>query len=326
MTLSLQLFGSLTLERDGQFLPRPRIRKDYWLLALLALRSDRETERTFLAGTFWPDIDESQALFYLRRSLNELRQILGPDAYRLTSPTPRTLRLDTAGMHIDLLDFDVALKRHDAPSLETAVALYRGDLLEGCDEFWVIPEREARRRAYIEALHQLGQNLQATDPAAALTYLRQAVAADPLNEPVQRSLLEALAAGENFAGVQQAYREFRLLLREQLQSDPSPETTQLYQGIRAGARKAASEAPRHRGTNGVSASSCDSNAMGLALPPANLPVALSSFVGREMEISDVIALLSKTRLLTLTGIGGVGKTRLALQVAGEVREEYQIGR
>src|SRR5579871_3563717 len=94
MPLTLQLFGALVLHRDGVPLPRPRVRKDHWLLALLVLRSDRDTARSFLAGTFWPDVKESQALFYLRRSLNELRQVLGPDAVRLTSPTPRTLRLD----------------------------------------------------------------------------------------------------------------------------------------------------------------------------------------------------------------------------------------
>ncbi len=56
--LTLKLFGVLTLQRDGVPLERPRIRKDYWLLALLALRAYRETERSFLAGTLWPDVLE----------------------------------------------------------------------------------------------------------------------------------------------------------------------------------------------------------------------------------------------------------------------------
>src|SRR4030095_13535195 len=104
------------LQRNDIPLERPRIRKDYWPLALLALRADRETERSFLAGTVWPDVVEENALFYLRRSLTELRQILGPDASRLLSPAPRTLRLDVEGMEVDVLAFDAALKRGDSAS------------------------------------------------------------------------------------------------------------------------------------------------------------------------------------------------------------------
>src|SRR5262249_55490751 len=100
--LTLKLFGVLTLQRDDVPLERSPTRKDYWLLALLALRADRETERSFLAGTLWPDVSEENALFYLRRSLTELRQVLGSDASRLLSPTPRTLRLHVGGMEVDV--------------------------------------------------------------------------------------------------------------------------------------------------------------------------------------------------------------------------------
>src|SRR5207244_10600852 len=59
--------------------------------------------------------------------------------------------------------------------------------------------------------------------------------------------------------------------------------------------------------------------------PNNLPLQLTSFVGREGEITEVRQLLGRTRLLTLTGPGGTGKSRLALQVAGEVLTEYEHG-
>src|SRR5262249_50038568 len=67
----------------------------------------------------------------------------------------------------------------------------------------------------------------------------------------------------------------------------------------------------------------DSNAV--AMPQTNLPEPLTSFIGREQEIAEAISLLGRSRLLTLTGTGGVGKSRLALQVAGEVLEDYRDG-
>src|SRR5207302_1664463 len=59
--------------------------------------------------------------------------------------------------------------------------------------------------------------------------------------------------------------------------------------------------------------------------PNNLPLQLTSFIGREKEIAEVERLLGTTRLLTLTGTGGCGKTRLALEVAARVRPEYEHG-
>src|SRR4028118_935185 len=60
-------------------------------------------------------------------------------------------------------------------------------------------------------------------------------------------------------------------------------------------------------------------------PPHNLPLELSSFIGRQREIEEITRLLAKTRLLTLTGPGGSGKTRLALKVAHDLMEEFEDG-
>ena len=57
----------------------------------------------------------------------------------------------------------------------------------------------------------------------------------------------------------------------------------------------------------------------------NLPPQTTSFVGREHEIAEVTRLLGTTRLLTLTGVGGAGKTRLALQVAGGLLDTFPDG-
>ena len=112
----------------------PCRRKGQWILALLALRHGRAVERTWLAGTLWPDASESQALYDLRRELSRLRRALGPEARRLRSPGRGDLVLDLADADVDLCDFDEAVRRDDDRALERAADLYRGPLLAGCDE------------------------------------------------------------------------------------------------------------------------------------------------------------------------------------------------
>src|SRR5689334_22435496 len=104
--LEFRLFGTFEARVQEDPLPLLRYRKAQWLLALLVLHHDREVSRDWLAATFWPDNDESQALFYLRKNLSNLRQVLGSEAHRLLSPTPRTLRFDLAGASADFLGFD----------------------------------------------------------------------------------------------------------------------------------------------------------------------------------------------------------------------------
>jgi DNA-binding SARP family transcriptional activator len=152
--LAIHLFGPFEVRVNSVSLPRLRSRKGEWLLALLVLRPSA-VERTWLAGTLWPDSSEIQALASLRRTLTDLRQGLGPEASRLRAPTPRTLSLDLAGAAIDVVGFDAAIACGDLPSLEHAVAIYRGPLLEECEEAWAFQERQAREQAYLRALETL---------------------------------------------------------------------------------------------------------------------------------------------------------------------------
>jgi DNA-binding SARP family transcriptional activator len=288
------MFGPLQVELDGQPLPRLRSRKGHWLLALLVLRHDREVERAWLAGSLWPDSSGTQALTNLRNSLLDLRRALGPQARRLRAPSLQTLALDLSDAETDLLPFDAAVARGDLPSLQGALALYRGPLLEGCAEEWVFQERQTREEAYLRALETLaGRALADGDAASAASYLRRAAVVDPLREGTQRALMQALASGGNYAAALEGYRELRLRLHQELNATrqslcplpPSPER------------------PRH-----------------------NLPLQLSSFVGREAQIAELKQWLAgPTRLVTLTGAGGCGKTRLALQVAAGLVEEYAEG-
>src|SRR5438128_8318933 len=107
--LALHLFGPFEVRLHGQPLPRLRSRKGYRLLALLTLRHGREVERSWLAGTLWPDSPELLGAASLRECLKDLRRALGREADRLRSPSRRTLTFDLAGAEIDVLGFDAAV-------------------------------------------------------------------------------------------------------------------------------------------------------------------------------------------------------------------------
>lgn len=119
--LSIRLFGPIDVQQNSIPIPRPRTRKELWLLALLVLRHRASLDRKWLATTLWFDSDETQALRNLRRSLSNLREVLGTESFRLFAPTPRTISLDLSGAACDVHEFDTLIARGDVTSLETAV-------------------------------------------------------------------------------------------------------------------------------------------------------------------------------------------------------------
>src|SRR6476660_8497632 len=133
-SLRIHLFGPLEVRLNGTPMPRLRSRKHAAILVLLTLRHGRPVDRAWLAGLLWPDNSESQGLATLRRYLTDLRRALGPAAPRLHSPAAASLALDLEGSTVDVLAFDVAAAGGDPTSLEAAVAMYRGRLLEDWTE------------------------------------------------------------------------------------------------------------------------------------------------------------------------------------------------
>ena len=251
--LALRLFGPFDVQVDGRALPRLRSQKGQWLLGLLILRHDQSLERTWLAGLLWPDSTESQALANLRLSLTDLRKALGVQAKHLQAPTPRTLRFALAGAWADVAVFDAAVQQEGAGALATAVAVYRGALLEGCEEEWLTPERQVRAEMYHTALETLaGCALTSGSTNKAVSYLRRLAAADPSRESACRMLMQALAETGDYAGVTRVYRDFRLYLHRELNSSPDEETVSLYEGLRNGREKARSRLPPAQGTGAAS--------------------------------------------------------------------------
>src|SRR5579862_3376319 len=170
-SLAITLFGPLQVRVQGHLLPPLRSRKPLWLLVLLTLRPNRPVEREWLAGTLWPDVEQSKAFANLRPVLSELRKALATQGNRLQSPNRLTLLLDLTDAQVDLLRFDAAIKTGKLSDLEQAVGLYRGPLLEGCNEEWVFQERTVREQAYLQALQKLGDaSVADEDYASAVGY------------------------------------------------------------------------------------------------------------------------------------------------------------
>ena len=111
ISLALHIFGPFEVFVNGKRLPPPRSQAGQWILAWLALHQDRPVERVWLASLLWPDSSHEQALYNLRRNLTDLRQLLGGEADRLTTPTPRTLHLNLDGARCDVLEFDAAIQK-----------------------------------------------------------------------------------------------------------------------------------------------------------------------------------------------------------------------
>src|SRR5438093_9945493 len=103
LSLAIHLFGPLRVIVRGAPLPRLRTRSVEWLLALLVLRQGRAVDRSWLAGTLWPESEERKALNNLRNDLVHLRKALGSESERLQSPTRDTLTLDLEGAEVDII-------------------------------------------------------------------------------------------------------------------------------------------------------------------------------------------------------------------------------
>jgi DNA-binding SARP family transcriptional activator len=357
--LVIRLFGPLEVCRDGEALPHLRTRKGGWLLAMLALHAGREVDRDWLTALLWPEGVESKARASLRVSLADLRRALGAQANRLAAPTPRTLCLDLDRAAVDALAFDADVAAGDIPSLERAVALYRGPFLAACTHDWAFQERQPREQAFLGALETLAARAIASgDADAAERHLRRAVATDPLRESAHRDLMALLADTGRHAAAVQVYRDLRLLLHREINAEPDRETCALFGKIRSEASPGSSSAAALHRSRWTIDPGAAASPLREEMPDHNLPSRVTRFVGREQEMAQVKRLLlgrtvgcppsavgeedvgsgpsaigddrpaltgsrvppkrvmpmaDGPRLLTITGAGGCGKSRLALE-------------
>ncbi|MBI5651810.1 MAG: tetratricopeptide repeat protein [Chloroflexi bacterium] len=294
--IRLYLLGSFRVERDMQTI-HFSTRQVKSLFAFLVLHPEQHP-REKLSALLWGDSPDEQARHSLRTALATIRKALG-DEIVIADRESVQLNPD-APIWVDAREIsDFRFSIADLP-----IENYAGDLLPDFYDDWIHPERERLRAIFLDALLQIAQHHRAkSEYARAMEVAQKILAHDPANEKAYQHLIVCLAATGDRIGALKQFDACAKKLRDELGVEPSPETIALRDQI----EQALSGAKSHEA----------------AL--ANLPNPLTSFVGREREIEEIERLLATTRLLTLTGAGGAGKTRLAIQVARAVVPDFSSG-
>jgi predicted ATPase/DNA-binding SARP family transcriptional activator len=279
--LHLRLLGKVEITTGGIPLPPLRGKSGLWLLGVLTLQANHPVKRDWLAGILWPESAPELGKANLRRTLTDIRQALGEEATRLTSPTQHTILLHVAESEADVLMFRAGEFNQ-----------YGGELMPGCSVEWV----ENERRVLTEMFLTQGEKHAATlPPAAALVLLEQLRTADPLRESLLRLHLTVLCQQGNRVEAQQIYHTFRRLLLEKRLGEPSTQTQSHWAQVQNQQTIPAPATSQHISVT--------------------LPVPLTPLLGRRSEMETLARLLDQHRLVTLTGLGGIGKTRLAIELA-----------
>jgi predicted ATPase/DNA-binding SARP family transcriptional activator len=343
----IELLGGLRARQGERVVERFR-QKAGPLLAYLAYSPQRSHSREALAETLWPELDPDNARNSLRVALHVLREQLDtsppaagvPAARPLVIANRTTIALDPAAFITDVREWQAALRAAARAShltervslLVRAVELYGGEMLRGHEETWVLCERLHLAEEHLGALHRLVTALEELgDPERALEYARRAVAADPLREEAHYDLMRLYVAADQPSAMLRQYQELECLLREELGEAPSAVTRALADELRGNLRNvlvARSVRPVEGPPSGDATPSLPRvGEHGVAPPRATrappgtgtgrLPVQLTRFFGRDEEIARITEALHlpQGRLVTLTGPGGSGKTRLAIAAA-----------
>jgi DNA-binding SARP family transcriptional activator len=325
-----ELLGPVRLAVGDRAIPDdawPRRSARALLLLLLATPGHR-LPRDRVLDLLWPEAAPPAARNAFYKALHALRRVLEPGLAAGAESAYLQVGAEAVGLRPEVplrLDVDAFEERLAAaaalapdarrPPLREALLFYRDDLLAAEPALdWTVARREAlRRRRHRAALDLAELELAADAPAAALPPLEALLAADAADEAALRLLMRALAALGRRDEALRRYEQGRAALHGELGIEPDAATGDLAASLRASV--AAQARP--------------------ALPPSapaprrweEVPAPPSPLVGRARELERAQDLLWRpgVRLVTLTGPGGVGKTRLALEVATAMLGELEQG-
>jgi predicted ATPase/DNA-binding SARP family transcriptional activator len=317
-TMEFAILGPLEVRGDGGLVRVPGA-KERALLADLVVHAGQVVAAGRLVEDLWGERPPGNPANTLQGRVSGLRRALGPAGAGLLVTRPPGYVLEASPERVDAGRFQglVAAAQGAAPTdppralglLEAALGLWRGPaLVEFADQPWAQVEAarlEELRLGATEALMEL--RLAAGGQGGLVGELEGLVAAQPLRERLGGLLMVALYRSGRQADALNLYQQTREVLAEELGIDPSPELQRLYHQIL------------------VQDPALDAAKGAVAAPPHNLPERLTSLVGREEELRELGKLVEQHRLVTVTGPGGAGKTRVAVELARRLVGGYPDG-
>ncbi len=323
MALHIRMLGGFRVSVNDTESPAVewRSRNASLLVKRLALAPDYGMLREQLVTLLWPEADPSSASNSLRQALHIARRHLrtlplDPDLI-LVSQGERVVLYPPERVWCDVPVFEEAARaayRATDPDLYwAAIEHYTGSLLpDDVYEDWTTICRDELTLVYHALLEGVAQlHEERGENAHAIEALRRLVASEPTYESVHAQLMRLYAdAGRHQLALRQ-YQRLRSALKRVLDVEPEPETQQLYESIKG---------DRARLTAEVDRAAPERNRA-----PTNLPHALTTFIGRKRELRDILQEIDRHRLVTLTGPGGIGKTRLALEASWQLVNSFPDG-
>ncbi|MFK4067364.1 AfsR/SARP family transcriptional regulator [Streptomyces sp. NPDC029674] len=328
--MRFEVLGPLTVRtQDGVAAPapEPKVRA---LLAALLVRVGHPVPVDTLIDDLWGDRPPSSPANSLQTKVSQLRRALEaaePGSRGLVAYGPAGYELRVPPEHVDATRFETLISRAyetadatgeavgpdsrtKASLLTDALALWRGpayaDFRDADFARAAVARLEEQRLTAQETLAELrlahGEHAVLADDLAPL------VAREPLRERLRASHLRALYRAGRVAEALDSYRDLRLHLAEELGIDPGPELTELHEAMLR--QEAYREEPPSAGQE---------------KRLTNLPAQITGLIGRDSSIARIRGLITAERLVTLTGPGGVGKTRLALESASGLTADFPDG-
>src|SRR5829696_8874209 len=300
-------------------------RKAAALVKLLALKPSHRMHREHLMDLLWSHLGEQAAANNLHRTLYVARRTLEPD--QLTTSRCLTLRGEQlvlcpeGDLWVDVEAFEqaaaAARRSRDPAAYRSAIDLYAGELLpEDRYEEWTEERRRRLRETHLSLLLGLARlREEREDHDLAAEALKEMLAEEPTNEEAHVGLMRLYASSGRSGEALRQYVRLSEALSRELGAEPSASTRALSKEIAAGRFPAIRTQPAGRPTEQTAGGA----------QAHNLPAARTSFVDRERERVQLKRELAMTRLLTLTGSGGTGKTRIAQEVAKDLVGAYPDG-
>ena len=296
--LEVKLLGRFEVSQDGKPIAITS-RPAQSLFAYLILSAGTSHRREKLAGMLWPDSLEETARDNLRHALWRVRKAL-PSQPRVEYLLVDDLSIAfnaSAEYWLDAAEVEKLTETTSADKLMTVLSAYQGELLPGFYDEWVVLEREHLYSIFEHHMARLMALLQEEKRwLDILDWGERWIKLGQKPEPAYRALMSAHAAKGDMSKVAATYERCVKSLRE-FGIEPSEQTRALYERLKVGQEKNIK-----RGST-VPPMEKQKEARSLR---TNLPVRLTSFIGREKEVDEILRLLGKNRLVALTGSGQRG--------------------